>query len=443
MYSKYERNMIDKHRNYFGDGWSLVDCRRITWPFYKTKVCYSYTEDKALPLVEEYVLKAIDTGFIQRIESLGQFLGLEQDILDTVLSDMHIRNIVHLSPSLALTERGKQLLIDKSRSVSEESTEYVYIDGVSGEAQIEDIKNSTYRDGKVQPAIVFPRPETLESHYRKLFEFFREHIAKRKKKQNKEERKESTSLERIVAIEGSSKRLYAERLVLFYQSDAVSGEGNQVVLTNQDVDDNATRNLSSALQEGKSGFDFINERNQPKELGNSRENHKSSQSYQLMSIQDVEKLPEQAMLSMLDHPIILEATLKTATSLIVIKSPWIRDVVIDNRFKESLEAALDRGVRVVFSYGMSTRNDRRKNTKEDIELKSKNYLELLAKRFEAFTLKKEEGDHSKVLICDEKFMVTSSYNWLSFPGAKSTQVRYETGHFTRSKTLIEKEVLRL
>ena len=35
--------------------------------------------------------------------------------------------------------------------------------------------------------------------------------------------------------------------------------------------------------------------------------------------------------------------------------------------------------------------------------------------------------HEKVLICDDKFMVTTSFNWLSFKGDPKRGFRQETG----------------
>ena len=52
------------------------------------------------------------------------------------------------------------------------------------------------------------------------------------------------------------------------------------------------------------------------------------------------------------------------------------------------------------------------------------------------------GDvHSKVLICDDHFMVISSFNWLSFAGDSKRGSRVEDGMLTRDKKAIVQKTL--
>lgn len=82
--------------------------------------------------------------------------------------------------------------------------------------------------------------------------------------------------------------------------------------------------------------------------------------------------------------------------------------------------------------------------KIDIDKESKNYFNSLSSKFqENFSVKaSKEFNHSKILICDNEFMIMGSFNWLSFGGEnrKNEQAREETSNINRNKESIIKEV---
>ncbi len=437
MYNKQDQELMNKYRDYYGEGWSLVDCRAMTWPFYKVEVSYRYSEDVSLPIVEEFVLKAIDTGYIQSVNCLGQFLGLESAIIDSVLADLHQKSIVELTPCLSLSEKGKLLLEKQVRRVFKEGEKKLYMDGVSGKCQSFYIRNSKNREGAIKPAIIYPRPETLEEHYRTLYEFIREEIEEKQpiNKDMNNEQSKNVHLDEIIGFKGSAQRLYVDRLVLFYKCED-SDEGKFLVLTDGQKDVEATSVLEERMKEGKSGFDIKKKANE-QQLSVSKDSTGQPQR-KIMNWSDIKKCPETTVIEMQDHPVILKLALQGATSHIIINSPWIRDDVVDNEFKQNLESALCRGVNILIVYGMATNN--KHQNKPDISKKAKDFFERLKKSYDkGFCLQKSEGNHAKVLICDEKFMVISSYNWLSFPGEKTNSVRIETGTIIKNCDEIDKK----
>jgi phosphatidylserine/phosphatidylglycerophosphate/cardiolipin synthase-like enzyme len=67
----------------------------------------------------------------------------------------------------------------------------------------------------------------------------------------------------------------------------------------------------------------------------------------------------------------------------------------------------------------------------DIDRSIKFRFEKFLKEYkDYFYLKATNNMHSKVLICDEVFAVTTSFNWLSFKGDKNRPVRDETGTYS-------------
>ena len=58
------------------------------------------------------------------------------------------------------------------------------------------------------------------------------------------------------------------------------------------------------------------------------------------------------------------------------------------------------------------------------------------KNGENLKIVKLNNTHEKVLVSDDKFMVVTSFNWLSFRGDPNFGFRQETGIYTESKDCI-------
>lgn len=136
------------------------------------------------------------------------------------------------------------------------------------------------------------------------------------------------------------------------------------------------------------------------------------------------------------RPLLLEAV-KTATSQLTIASAWINSRTLDDELCKALAAAVRRGVTVRIVWGMGTRGrePQRNRTKGEAalgELKRRIPEEhggkLIIKRIET---------HEKFVICDDKFCVSGSFNWLSYRGEMDSEYRRETSLYSERKAVIE------
>ena len=139
------------------------------------------------------------------------------------------------------------------------------------------------------------------------------------------------------------------------------------------------------------------------------------------------------MLSTYDHrPLLFEAITK-ATKQLIIVSPWVRKDAADYEFRKCIESALRRNVKVIICYGIADQKDKDSEYAvkllRDIQNKG-NYGRNLY-------IVKLGNTHEKVLICDDKFMVTTSFNWLSFKGDPKRGFRQETGIYLENKECIK------
>ena len=116
-----------------------------------------------------------------------------------------------------------------------------------------------------------------------------------------------------------------------------------------------------------------------------------------------------------EHPALLRKALTTATTRLLIVSPWITHQVVDRMFYASLEALLRNGVKVSIGYGLADEadggragNDKAKQ-KPPITMPAQRDLEDLQRRFQNFSLRFLGNTHRKHLVCDNKFAVVTSF----------------------------------
>lgn len=124
--------------------------------------------------------------------------------------------------------------------------------------------------------------------------------------------------------------------------------------------------------------------------------------------------------------------LKDAQKQVIIVSPWIKRSGVNNEVLLLIEKALQKKVQVVIGYGISDEQDSDPKILKQLEnMQKKKYGNYL-------TLVSLNNTHEKVLICDNDFLVITSFNWLSFRGDPKFGFRQETGYYTEIKEGIKK-----
>lgn len=93
-------------------------------------------------------------------------------------------------------------------------------------------------------------------------------------------------------------------------------------------------------------------------------------------------------------------------------SPWISEVVVDDEFIELLENTLKRNVTIKILYGIGENDDYRNKKSENI---ASSLISRFKKYGNLFKIKKD-NIHYKLLLCDDKYLISGSFNFLSFKG---------------------------
>jgi hypothetical protein len=438
--NKIETEILAKPEiaEYYGKDYELLTIQPFLYPYYRVEMKCTVREYSSLPLADEYLLKAIEKG-IDDVEKLKHFMGLEAVVFDDIFANLHFQGLIQKNPILHLTETGKETLttLEQSKCLFEEV--YAFIDGVTGKIIKGSIRNSK-EDGKVEkikPLIKYPRTENLERFYtvkenitlyKALFDSLKNFFSKEKPDKKKSEAPKKELVE-ITEILDQPRKINQKIWLLFFRYHEQGDDRILVLEDDLHVNSNMTEFINE--QEGK-GIKVIS-LSKPKDEKILPEKKINRQ--KIETINDIDKLPNGTTISTYKHPIVLEKTLKEATSQILINSPWITQQVIDARFKAHLENALTRQVHVTIIYGFG--GD--KMGKSDIDPKTEKYFDSLKKQYKKyFEIKKTKGNHAKVIICDDQFMVVTSFNWLSFKGDKSRPLRTEYGTIIKEPTEIAK-----
>lgn len=135
-------------------------------------------------------------------------------------------------------------------------------------------------------------------------------------------------------------------------------------------------------------------------------------------------------LSVFEHPQYLHDAFETARTRILIVPPWIRSEVVDSQFISRLRKSLDRHVEVYLGYGFGDdRQDRRHPKAVARDRAAEAELRRVAAQYSNFHLSNFGDTHAKVLVCDSRFSIVTSFNWLSFRGDKHLRFRDERGMY--------------
>lgn len=110
-----------------------------------------------------------------------------------------------------------------------------------------------------------------------------------------------------------------------------------------------------------------------------------------------------------------------AETEIDIASPWVNRGAVNDKVMNLLRQALQREVLVKIAYGIGGDSEER-NAKSMAMI---SYMQEHFKSFGSLFRVKHQNSHAKLLICDTKFYIIGSYNFLSFYGNYGNETTQE------------------
>lgn len=425
--------LTHKYSDFFPN-YYMYDVREIDYPAYSTKVLYEYTKAREIhPIIIE-VLKIIQ--FLEGIRGVDTYFGLsnitqlDKDILDSILAEVTIKGYLK-QDDLKLSTNGKEILEKEKELITERDSAYVNFDGIFGTVLSDNGKfnpdDRKAREGSIEfkPYVKSrPRIECLDEEFsdnKTLRQILIESL------QDKE--KDITNI-----LEVSPNKFFKRYICLFYK-DAEANEKILALNHDYEIDGDATERFDWLMEEQKFTSECVSVNCKGLLEESEKKFEESTPEVIKEKIKPVEQLEisDGKTIEVDEHKKYFIYVLENAKDNIYIQSPWINWRTLQI-YKSHIRKAVEKGVKVTIRYGMKPRN---RFDKVGIDGKSKRFFDELGKDY--FRLIKAD-DHSKILICDDTFMIMGSFNWLSFGGGDEKNARGETSSINMNKKEIEKQI---
>ncbi|EPZ8607887.1 phospholipase D-like domain-containing protein [Campylobacter upsaliensis] len=404
----------------------FYDARRVYYPYYKAQIHYRVAKMLELhPILAELLHIISELEKMQdksNIATLKDITQLDDEIFHSILSDLEIKGYVeNRSGVLKLSKEGKELLQKGKERVIEQASAYVQIDAIFGDvvAVAQRAKDIHLEHRADKEAIELKpeaqkRPKTQELHNEfknnlTLEQVLREALSglddREEKSQNANAESQVSKAEYdIIAIDEikEPKKFFTSYFCLFYKN--AQEEKILVIDEKYEIDRAATKLFATLI-------DTIN-------ANKNKASRENKEKFSNLTAEVIQKqvnleldLSEGATIETTQHKEYLLYALKKAKQAVYIHSPWVRHNVV-KEYEKHIESALKRGIKVFIKYGLKPRN---KTDKPPIDTESTKLFTKWSKEYPNFQVT-TDNNHSKILICDDSFMIVGSFNWLSFGG---------------------------
>lgn len=413
----------------------LYDQLNLAYPKKFIRVSFTYS---AIVDIDPYIIVLLeiikDYKGSDLLEYIYQVTKTDKDILEYALADFIKKGfIIEKNKNYIISAHGLELI--KKRETREIFQEKVDIEYDMVKNQISNIYESNSRP-KLQR---MDNNQDVEIQVKQLFRpdkyaldiempngiLYRNVLTKELQKfyAGRKENSIEIVIESVDEIEVFNDKTYAFYYTLFFTNQ--DGENKLLVIDSEnEINEYASEFLNELEEEDLINLNFS--RNKNKEISSEKHEEKQEQIVEILQNNGVDTTKNCAIQNEA-HPYYLIEAFKTAVSNIYIISPWVRKKVLE-KYKEYMENALINGVNIYINYGISD------NGKEDIDKDAKIYLTELSKKYENLHIHSNAKTHAKVLICDDKWVVTGSFNWLSYDGSDN---RGESSTLQIDKNIID------
>ncbi len=460
-------------------GYQLVSYREVALPLFKVDLELLVLEKKQIPPIQEYVLRAVNAGLTDTADIAG-LLGIDESIVRTASALLLSSDNLVLAGGgsgdrahrLTLTNKGRTTAAETEQTQAVEVSLPVWIDGLTRKVLSVTAKGRHWFPasqasprGLIEIAASPRKRPGLEAiPLESVNDVIRAESAGRR------------SQREVIGITGIGKaRRYArEAVALAYQAPgedllitlAIEGEPSEAhdaafsramtrsarrltpehwhdarEIAEHDVpaevlDSAADMSESERIEDERRELHYederlrsVAERASRDELESVREQlaHSEKRQRELQATLDsisVRHVP------VYEHRRYLDRAFAEARRRILIVSPWIRCEVVDDELITRFRNLLERKVDLWIAYGITKAGGYRRGAKGDCDRKAEQKLQRLQGDYsDQFHLTRLGDTHAKVLVCDSRFSIVTSFNWLSFRGDEQLEFRDERGYY--------------
>lgn len=434
------------------DGSKVVAYREVGLPIFRLNSLITLQEAGTLGAIEEFVLRCISQS-VDTSSDIETFLGLPPKIvtrqLGQLLFEGAISQVDSAPPRYGLTRTGRTRIEEASSIRISKEQMPIYVDGITRRVVPVDVRDlwSNAQLEQLGIAVVpptprrSPRPSEVDlADVNRMFSSLAgdERPTKRAVRLDAVVGRVTVVFRRAIALAFKSDD--GRRMSIGYAIDGRESEEHEVeyarspdagrsVLFGAMFDpDRRRREVQTVARELRSDLPGIfpgadrGANDRPILRVRKRRDEQLRQPIRNVRV-----------LSVYEHPPLLRKAFESARRRLLLVSPWIRANVVDQDFVKRLAACLERGVEVTIAYGIGRRDQRERPA----DVTARESLAALAKAFPNFRFVRKGDTHAKVLLVDDSFFVTTSFNWLSFRGDPKQPMREEEGTIVEEPTVVE------
>lgn len=459
-------------------GHQLVSYREVALPLFRVECELLVMDSKPLSPVHEFVLRAVASG-LDELASIAGFLGIDRPLATAATADLLGAGDLALSGGadgpehrLALTAKGRQTAQQAAQVQPVEVPIPIFVDGLTREVVSVNARAigafPARRSAERGLIEIAPFPKRRPRNEDIPFETIRDAIVT--EAQGRRGRRDVIGL---VGLRGTKR--YARHGVALAYRAVDTGELLVSLVVDGRISEKHDAQFGRAMEKSARGMavkawtpadvavaaelppGLLAEATPPEETEKllaerdelARERHRLQQDADTAAPAELEGLRKsleaataraQRLQRLLDtisvrqvevyeHPGYLDRALADATERVMIISPWIRGEVVDGAFRQRLRELLKRGVQLWIGYGITREGGYRRGSKGEADRDTERALKVLADDFDNFHLTRLGDTHAKVLVCDSRFSILTSFNWLSFRGDTELEFRDERGFY--------------
>lgn len=438
-------------------GYRLLECETAALPYFTITARAVWQERKNLPPIDEFILSAINAGVVDP-EEVGDFLGLDKELVDRALSRLWQRDLVDYpagngSRVLRLTRIGERALEELSEVVPREGEIWFTFDRLGWRPstvpvydliQPKDARDAGMRQISPRKGKKDVRPDASELTLGAVGRAIRESMGNALG---------DADLLLIKQVDRGDTKFLPCHLLIFESLDRTDHAFEVAIDGRIDVDVAATIQSLGGIDHLGIQFSQAADRDPAETASINAVVSRIEQP--VASLQVVEELRRDALvvevtpqssaaglppasgldpltgrpagvealvarnLDTFEHRPYLTEALTTARKRLLITSPWVKSGVVNKELMDLLWALARRRVSIHIGYGITPEAD-------GCDHSALERLDKLHDRFENVTVGCLGDTHSKILIWDDNQIITS-FNWLSFRGDQDRTYRQETG----------------
>ncbi len=391
--------------------------------------------DRELRLVEETILQLMGAG-VGDPAKIAELMGLDDPRIATtaVVDLMRKGAIVNREDALQLTSLGADIL---KRALTRESRWYTSLelrhDPYRDELRwwFEDYEHRADRQLKEAGLRPLPAPgeltfQALEGRFREIQDLIaREGLPFEKQEEQKEKRLREVLRVRPLKCYVAYRQAQLE---VWYHKGR--DEWDWKLIRNNIEDQEVSTKLAELEKEGN----VIIPLEERREIVLSKKGQEVH-----AAVEEAQREPSSSVLDTDQHREALHEAITEARHELIIVSPWLRTAAVDYELISWLQTSLDRhkDLKISIGYGIDGDAKAQKEFAARDQEEALRRLRKLADRVHGRLHIVDVGNtHEKVVICDDRFAIITSFNFLSFNPRAGKGIRREMGYRITDSTII-------